>query len=461
MSMMTGLLGKWADLSPKTKRITVVGCAGAVLLSAFGMGVGGAGDSGPKSRQEKIVHVLTDEDTRDVGIDSLIADVKLLDRKVDELERENNRLRQGLDFTKDAVGNKGNVGLILRDMQADITQLKKDKEQLEFMLDMNQRTAAFSSDSNAAPDTVVEADPTASGDSPDAADSVQAIEEEIPAPSQDAMDFFRNADLPPSTTGPLPAGANPSGAGNEAPKPHMQISSFTEVVPEEEIDPSKQKEESFYLPTGAILTGVLINGMDAPTSNGARKDPFPSTLRIQKEAILPNRFRADIRECFLILGGYGDLSAERAYLRSETLSCVREDGGVIEASLDGYAVGEDGKAGVRGRLVSKQGQMIARSMVAGFMGAAAQAFDVNPVPVVNTDPGSSTDYQQVWSSDALQGAAAKGASNALDRVAQFYVDMAENIFPVIEVDAGRQVEIIVTKGTKLQVRSQGSQGGEA
>ena len=52
------------------------------------------------------------------------------------------------------------------------------------------------------------------------------------------------------------------------------------------------------------------------------------------------------------------------YLRGETISCVREDGGVIETRLDSYAVGEDGKAGIRGRLVSKQGQLVAKSMMA-------------------------------------------------------------------------------------------------
>ena len=55
----------------------------------------------------------------------------------------------------------------------------------------------------------------------------------------------------------------------------------------------------------------------------------------------------------------------------------------------------------------------------------------------------------------VQGAAAKGASKALDRIAQFYIDMAEGIFPVIEIDAGRQLDVIMTKGTKLQIRSTG------
>lgn len=60
--------------------------------------------------------------------------------------------------------------------------------------------------------------------------------------------------------------------------------------------------------------------------------------------------------------------------------------GVIEAKLDSYAVGEDGKAGVRGRVVSKQGQIIAKSLMAGFLGGVSEAFDVNPVPVVSTNP---------------------------------------------------------------------------
>ena len=49
-----------------------------------------------------------------------------------------------------------------------------------------------------------------------------------------------------------------------------------------------------------------------------------------------------------------DLASERAYLRTEPITCIREDGGAIEVPLDAYAVGEDGKVGVRGRLVNNQ-----------------------------------------------------------------------------------------------------------
>jgi conjugal transfer pilus assembly protein TraB len=36
--------------------------------------------------------------------------------------------------------------------------------------------------------------------------------------------------------------------------------------------------------------------------------------------------------------------------------------------------------------------------------------------------------------------------------------MAEGLFPVIEVDAGRQIDVIVTKGAKLQIRSTSTRG---
>ena len=90
-----------------------------------------------------------------------------------------------------------------------------------------------------------------------------------------------------------------------------------------------------------------------------------------------------------------------------------------------------------------------------FLSGVSEAFDVNPVPVVSTNPGSNTQYQSVWSEDMVQGAATKGASRTLDRIAQFYIDMAEGFFPVIEIDAGRQLDVIMTKGTKLQIRSTG------
>jgi conjugal transfer pilus assembly protein TraB len=125
--------------------------------------------------------------------------------------------------------------------------------------------------------------------------------------------------------------------------------------------------------------------------------------------------------------GYGDLSSERhTYVVRHFLVSGKTEG-VIEARLDSYAVGEDGKAGVRGRVVSKQGQIIAKSLMAGFLGGVSEAFDVNPVPVVNTNPGQLHSINLCSLTRCCRGCR-EGASKALDRIAQFYIDMAEGIF---------------------------------
>lgn len=178
-------------------------------------------------------------------------------------------------------------------------------------------------------------------------------------------------------------------------------------------------------------------------------------VRLKHEALLPNRFRADVRECFVIAAGYGDLSSERAYLRTESIACVREDGGVIEVRVEGYAVGEDGKLGVRGRLVSKQGQIIARAMQVSFLEGFSRVFQKTAVPVIATTAGETTPFQSARSADALQGGVVSGTGKALDRLANYFLDMAEDMFPVIEIDAGRAVELVVNRGVALRLRADG------
>jgi hypothetical protein len=40
----------------------------------------------------------------------------------------------------------------------------------------------------------------------------------------------------------------------------------------------------------------------------------------------------------------------------------------------------------------------------------------------------------------------------MDRLADYYMEMAEQTFPVLEVDAGRAVELIVNKGVSLRLQ---------
>src|SRR5581483_4888563 len=192
-----------------------------------------------------------------------------------------------------------------------------------------------------------------------------------------------------------------------------------------------------------------LTGIDAPTGKKLADTPYPVLARVQMDTILPNYFRADMQDCFIIANGNGDLSSERAYLRAVTLTCIRSDGGVVELSLSAFVVGEDGKLGLRGRVVSKQGQVIARALLAGVASGFSTAFQKAAIPVLATTGSSAVQYQSQFTGEGLQNAGVTGVGKALDRVAQFYTDMAENLFPVIEVDAERHADFILTKGVAL------------
>lgn len=214
--------------------------------------------------------------------------------------------------------------------------------------------------------------------------------------------------------------------------------------------PKKDEKPAAYITAGAFFEGILLNGMDAPTSATTQKNPVPTTLRIKTEAMLPNNFKVDLKECFALASGYGVLSSERAMLRTETLSCVTKTGKVIEGKMEGYIVGEDGRVGMRGRLVSKQGQMIAKTIVAGGLSGLAQALTPQQVPQLNLNPGNTITTQTADASSIAQTGVAKGFSTAANEVAKFYLEMAREMTPVVEVDAGRKATIVLVKGIELK-----------
>lgn len=214
--------------------------------------------------------------------------------------------------------------------------------------------------------------------------------------------------------------------------------------------------QSYILTAGSILEGILLSGMDAPTSAAAKKTPYPALIRIKKEAILPNYYRQNVRECFVVVSGFGELSSERANLRTERLSCVRTDGAVIESEISGYVTGEDGKVGLRGRLVTKQGALIAKSLAAGTLAGFGEAVQPQAIPQLSLSSDSTQSFQRPDLKMAAESGVYRGISEAAGAVSQFYLEMAKEMVPVIEVDAGRKVNIILVKGVNLSLSTVGS-----
>lgn len=443
--------GFWDNMSPNQRRGATVVLVVSAMFLLIGMITGGDGEGRTKTRDTVIRSVLTDTDTRSIGIDALNAKVKRVESENGDLRKQLDRVTSELKEIRSRRGNDPDVTRqigILQSRLESLTALAKqtgweveDIKEGYYTVDGQRQAGDQPKQSKSDRKSNVATAPAAK----DKPKSTNRVEEGL---ERDPSYYFRTAPVRPAD--PAPAAGAPSLRNGAIPGGGLQIF-VTESVAQSTDD--EEKEKKIFLPSGSILSGIMLNGLDAATGRGARKDPFPVLVRIQKEALLPNEFTADIKECHVTLAGYGELSSERAYLRGETFSCITNDGEVIEEEFPAYAVGEDGKAGIRGRLVSKAGSLIAKTAVAGFAAGVAEAFDTSPVPVIQTDSVSSNKvYQDNFSSEAARHGTSKGASEAMTRLADYYMDMADQIFPVIEVDAGRTIDIVLTSGFQLDIR---------
>jgi conjugal transfer pilus assembly protein TraB len=228
----------------------------------------------------------------------------------------------------------------------------------------------------------------------------------------------------------------PSSAKTEKPK----------EKPADGAAPSGKGSKS-HIAAGSFVKATLLNGVDAPTGSKGKGSPYPVLLKIVDLAQLPNFFKSDIRDCFALGEAYGELSNERVQIRVTKLSCVSKEGRELESKVSGYAVGEDGKLGLSARIVSKQGALIGRALIAGLVSGAGgamqqaaytQSQSLTGLPVNTIDP-----------SKVAQAAIGSGLAKGADELSKFYIENAKELFPVAEVNSGRLCEIVFLERATL------------
>lgn len=413
----------WDQLNPSQQKIgSILGISAAVLIGMWMLV--GSDKEAPKRTKENVQRsVLSANNTRELGMDSLAAENKMLAKRLEQLEKKDKRQDDSIDQINQRRGNNPDIereiGVIRHNQEKLADTAKFHGWEIQDLKDGKIEVTSTGKDGGAR--KVATSKSTAA----DSSGPVPVIAPVVPR----AQDAFAMNPPVAQTVGPA--------SKAEKPIPKMRVI--------EGVNAGKLGElaaKPIKLPVGTIFSVTLLNGLDANAGRSAKNDPFPVLGRVNDLALLPNEFSADLRECFTTSSGYGDLSSERAYLRGEKISCIDKHGQMYEGDFPSYVVGEDGKAGIRGRLIHKAGALIAKTALAGFASGMATAFDSNPVPVVQTsDVTSSPIYQKSFTEDAFNHGVSSGASEALNKLADYFMDLADQIFPVIEVDAGREVNI--------------------
>ncbi len=214
--------------------------------------------------------------------------------------------------------------------------------------------------------------------------------------------------------------------------------------------PAERKTVDNYLPPGTYIKTRLLSGLDAPTGGQAQKDPVPFLLRLTDNGQLPNGFRSHVKHCFVTLAGVGNISDSRVYGRAEKIACVLKDKSVFDANIKAYVSGEDGKAGLHGNLRNKRGQLIAYSLLSGLGGGLGEAIAQSFTTIATNPIGSTT---TVDPGEIGKFGLAQGFGTALDRISRWYLDRADEIYPVLEVHAGRTPELVFLEGLQFTAQS--------
>ena len=204
------------------------------------------------------------------------------------------------------------------------------------------------------------------------------------------------------------------------------------------------------IPAGAFAKAVLLGGVDASVSIQASSDPRPALLRVTDLGTLPRKFHSDLEGCHALAACYGDISSERVYMRLEKLTCTeRKTGEIVEVKVQGYVAGEDGRAGVRGSVVDRAGESMRNAMMGGFLGGIGDFLSQSRNPVTFSPIAGLAQTNPMGVRDMLKHGAGKGVGNALDKYADFYIKRAEQVQPVLQVSAGRQVDMVFTEGVSI------------
>lgn len=260
---------------------------------------------------------------------------------------------------------------------------------------------------------------------------------------------------------PLPSGGEDfcsTGCGDKASSKQekkevvFQSFSFIDETVEEEVKEHKEKVNRLnvdsYIPTSTHIPAVMLSGLDAPTGGSAQNNPHPVLLLIDDFASLPNRYQYNFKECRLLAHAWGDISSERAIMRTEAISCVDHDGNILEKEIKAHIFGEDGKPGVRGQVVLRSGQALMRGVLAGVAAGIGSAFNQQAIQYTNNGLGTTSIIEPGKIGMAGIGS---GLDKGLNRLADFYMDLVDTIMPVVEVGSQRTVDVVLAQGLDLLV----------
>lgn len=209
-----------------------------------------------------------------------------------------------------------------------------------------------------------------------------------------------------------------------------------------------------YIPSGSFARALVIEGADANAAVTGNESTVPMQFRLTGKVQMPNDKTFDLTGCFVSTSAYGDVSSERAIVRTRKISCdfSKSNGDAInsqhESIIDQDIAGHVsfmGKNGIKGEVVMRNGKILGWAFGAGFLDGIGEGIKSASSTTVGIGATSSTS-----GGDVLKSGLGGGGGKAASTLSDYYIKRAEQYHPIIPIGAGNEVTVVFQDGFQLQ-----------
>jgi conjugal transfer pilus assembly protein TraB len=207
------------------------------------------------------------------------------------------------------------------------------------------------------------------------------------------------------------------------------------------IEVDNVSKRGFKIPANRFASGTLEHGAVVSTATSSASNPIPIKITLEKGGNLPEGFLDIYEKCSITGASVGNRSDERVHVRLESMTCrdkrTKEE---VETDLAGYITDEGGNQGIIGTLVEANGAMLQKSFAGGLLSGLANTGKKQSTSVWPFGPQPQNGFN-----NRLQDGLMNGAESSMDRLSKYYLEQAEKVQPVIQIESGRRVDIHFTQ----------------
>ena len=211
---------------------------------------------------------------------------------------------------------------------------------------------------------------------------------------------------------------------------------------------SKIRKFGEYIPGNSYAKGKLILGVDAGVGISAEANPRRALLRITGEVFSAGNLKSNILAgCTAQCRAVGDISSEKVYCQLVSLTCEKKAGWSIEIPVKAE-VSSQAKVGIRGEVISREGDMVLKSFLSGVLGGFGTGIAQYSQPQMAFSGGMFTSEADKAKDIGIRGLGS-GFAVSSDKLSDYFIKRAEQYQPVISINEGVDVEVLFQEGFSL------------